>query len=198
MPVVEPKVYSVAEWGGRVIDNRALSLLPAQGIVVHHTAGHNRKWFEDDAHEFKVASATARGIQKLHMSGGRGKPWRDSGQHFTVPRGGLILEGRTGSLAAAKRGLVLRGAHASVEVANSRWWGIEVEGLYTDEEPPEVQVQGLIALCAWLSWVGRTQSHEIQGHRLFKKTLCPGDVLFHMLPELRLQVRARKLAFMGP
>lgn len=191
----EPKILTVDAWGGKRVDNRALTTLPARGIVLHHTAGKNRRPYPaDEGAERVIAFQVARSIQNLHMTPPR--RWRDSAQHFTATRGGLLLEGRNGTLEAARKGLVLAGAHAGVATVNQQWWGIELEGLYEDEEPPTEQIEAVIRLCTWLSLMGRTQARDIEGHRKWRKTLCPGAVLYHMLPQIRERVRQEKLKAM--
>jgi len=122
--------------------------------------------------------------------------WRDSGQHFTVTRSGLVLEGRNGSLAAAQHGRVVHGAHAGDDEANQTCWGIENEGTYIQGAMPEAQWKSLVNLCAWLCFWGKVQSASICGHREYKATQCPGDWLFGQLPDLRFQVHMAKAALM--
>lgn len=63
------------------------------------------------------AERLACAIQNSHM----GRGWGDTGQHFTIRRGGHVKEGRTGSLAAAERGEMVVGTH--VRGANARHSG---------------------------------------------------------------------------
>jgi hypothetical protein len=188
------EIIPVGAWGGVRVDNSRLTKRTAQGIVIHHTADANRPPFVDALEEDRYAKDRARQIQKFHMGSARG--WRDSGHHFLVSKGGVILEGRNGTLAAAEKGLVLRGSHAGDNEANQRRWGIETEGTFILEEPHPLQWGALVQLCAWLSFVGKTQSSQIEGHRHYKATACPGDALFRALPRLRHDVREAKLKLM--
>jgi hypothetical protein len=183
----EPKIYTAEEWGARKITS-SFPRQTAKGIVVHHAVYPNRPPLQGDA-EKHAAFKTARSIQESHLQRG----WADSGQHFTVSRGGLLMEGRHGSLAGAKHGLVVRGAHAGVAEQNATWFGIELEGRYDQEwAMTDQQWQALIELCAWLSSWGKFDSQQIEGHRHFKPTTaCPGLVLEHLV-ELRGAVHERK------
>jgi hypothetical protein len=103
---------------GRPQSNQELPQSAAQGIVIHNTENPNRAPATGTAEE-QIAFKICRGIQIHHMDG---NGWSDTGQHFTVSRGGLILEGRTGALATAKSGKVVQGAHASgVSKYNNKW-----------------------------------------------------------------------------
>jgi N-acetyl-anhydromuramyl-L-alanine amidase AmpD len=105
--------------------------------------------------------------------------WPDTGQHFTISRGGLILEGRHGSLAAARAGRVVHGSHAvsSDGSANRTWIGIELEGdNRTEDRVTDQQYSALVELCAWLiKWRG-LQTLPLKGHMdvLAGHTDCPG------------------------
>jgi N-acetyl-anhydromuramyl-L-alanine amidase AmpD len=186
------KIYTVAEWGGRRIDNSSLARKPAVGAVVHHTAGANRKsWADDSQFERDKAFQLARTIQADHMStrGGQKVAWRDSGHHFLVTRGGLILEGRNGTVDAARKGLVIYGAHSGNTTTNGNRWGIECEGNTNEEPLTDAQWAALVDLLAHLSLWGQTQATSILGHREVKATECPGEWLFGL--------RQRKLALQG-
>src|SRR5205823_1500800 len=138
--------------------------------------------------EQHASFAVARAIQHAHLARG----WADTGNHFTVSRGGLIMEGRHGSLAGARQGKVVRGAHAGVSEINATWFGIENEGTYTTEwlMPPQ-QWNALVELCAWLAFWGDFDSQIIQPHNHFRPTQCPGLLRDHLV-ELRAAVHERK------
>jgi N-acetylmuramoyl-L-alanine amidase/Putative peptidoglycan binding domain len=148
-------------------------------ILVHHTATANVKKVSREA-----AEDLARSIQKFHMNT---RGWIDSGQHFTISRGGYVLEGRHRSLE------MLRGGKRQVEAAHCTGQnivavGIENEGTYTATGPPAEQWKRLRQLCAYVCQQYQIRPTEIYGHRDFKDTACPGDVLYSMLPKLRTQV----------
>lgn len=186
-------LVSCAEWGARPVDNTSLRKRPAAGVVLHHTAGANTAPFSDVAGaEEARCFDLARSIQRAHLRRG----WRDSGHHFLISRSGRILEGRHGSIAAARAGRVIHGAHAGNNAANRTMWGLETEGTYTHELPPPAQWDAMVELCAWLCLWGEVQSRELHGHRIYRATQCPGDLLFARLPELRRAVHDRKTVLM--
>ncbi len=189
----EPKIYTTVEWGARPPRGGGFARHEAEGIVVHHTADPNRLPEEGDR-EIDEAFNLARRIQNHHMDS-PDRMWADTGEHFTISRGGLILEGRHGTLVAAREGEVVRGAHASSVVRyNTRWFGIEIEGVNLDAcHVTKQQWNSLIDLCAWLSVWGRFDAARIIGHTevLEGHTLCPGRIM-DRLEELRAEVRALK------
>ena len=185
----EPKVYTTAEWGARAPRGSGLTQRPAEGVVVHNMEYPNREPAGDQ--ELEAAFAAARRCQQEHMVD---NGWLDTGQHFTISRGGVIMEGRHGSLAAARGGRVVNGAHASrVARFNRRWFGVELEGDYRREYAVTAeQWAALVDLCAWLSSNGGFGPERIIGHLEVKQgaTDCPGRVMDH-LDELRAAVKER-------
>jgi N-acetylmuramoyl-L-alanine amidase len=188
----EPKIFTTSEWGAAPANVAHFPENTAAGIVVHNTQTQNRNPLRGDA-EFAAAREVARRIQHDHMTANR---WEDTGQHFTISRGGLILEGRHGSLVAARAGRVVKAAHAKSRdgSANLTWFGIELEG---DNRQADLvtkpQYSALVELCAWLNkWCGR-RDLPIKGHMdvLAGHTDCPGH-FEERLPILRQNVAARR------
>ena len=95
-------------------------------ILVHHTATPNQADVSQGA-----AFALARSIQNFHMDR---RGWLDTGQHFTVSRGGFAMEGRHRSLEIVRAGRQqVEGAHCTGQ--NIVAVGIENEGTYTVDRP---------------------------------------------------------------
>jgi hypothetical protein len=150
-------------------------------ILVHHTATPNVTDVSRDA-----ADRLARSIQNFHMDR---RGWLDSGQHFTISRGGFVLEGRRRSLEVLRAGdRQVEGAHCTGQ--NLVAVGIENEGLYLDVEPPVELWNRLRELCAYICAQYGIEPTEIYGHRDYKDTACPGDTLYGLLPRLRGEVAA--------
>lgn len=175
-----PAIVDCAGWGAR--PNSAIVPIwnrrPVK-ILVHHTATPNQKSVSRD-----TAYALARGIQNYHMDV---RGWLDTGQHFTISRGGYVMEGRHRSLEIARAGRQqVEGAHCTGQ--NIVSLGIENEGTYTDATPPDALWNQLRVLCAWLCGQYGIAPTELYGHRDFKNTECPGDRLYAMLPQLRSEV----------
>jgi N-acetyl-anhydromuramyl-L-alanine amidase AmpD len=175
-----PTVLGCDEWDARAPRNpiKVHDRRPVK-ILVHHTATPNVSDLSQQA-----AEDLARSIQRFHMDT---RGWSDSGQHFTISRGGHVLEGRHQSLE------MLRGGRRQVEAAHCTGQnivavGIENEGTYTAAEPTGPQWNRLVEMCAYVCKQYRIPPTEIFGHRDFKDTACPGDVLYRMLPQLRTEV----------
>jgi hypothetical protein len=175
-----PEIVDCAGWGARP-NSRVVNVVAQRPvkILVHHTATPNA----DDLGR-AAADRLARGIQDFHMDR---RGWLDSGQHFTISRGGFVLEGRHRSLEALRSGRKqVEAAHCTGQ--NLVSIGIENEGTYTDTEPTGPLWDRLRELCAYTCAQYGIAPTEIFGHRDFKDTLCPGDVLYGMLPRLRSEV----------
>ncbi|QPP09681.1 N-acetylmuramoyl-L-alanine amidase [Streptomyces bathyalis] len=174
----EPRIYSTEEWGARpasseiVVEDHKPTF-----IVVHHTAEPGNS--ED--YSLEHAKQICRDIQNHHMDG---NGWADTGQQFTNSRGGFRLEGRHKSLSVV-RGGTQHVQGANVGGHNSEVIGIENEGLYTDVDVPVALWDSLVQLVAWIASQYGTDLKNIQGHRDFNSTECPGDVLYGRLQELR-------------
>ena len=131
------------------------------------------------------AEQLARDCQDLHMDT---NGWADTGQHFTVSRGGYVLEGRHRSLetlTAGKQQVVA--AHCPGENGNAI--GIENEGTYLTEQPPQALWNSLVTLCAFICQQYAIPATQIYGHNDFNSTQCPG-LIHDRLPELRASVAA--------
>ncbi|GGP33918.1 peptidoglycan recognition protein family protein [Saccharothrix coeruleofusca] len=173
-------IRGCADWGARPPSGplTVAARRPVR-ILVHHTAS-------DNVTDYSLAHACAhaRWIQDLHMD--RNK-WIDSGQHFTNSRGGFLMEGRHGSLDALRAGdRVVQGAHCPGQ--NLDAIGIENEGTYMVVEPTRLQWDSLVSFCAYTCQQYDIAPTEIQGHRDYYDTLCPGDLLYALLPQLRQEV----------
>lgn len=177
-----PTIAGCSRWGAAPATS-AITVLehPPNRIIVHHTDTPNVA-DRSAAHAFELARA----IQRSHFGNG----WIDSGQHFTISRGGVVMEGRHRSLAAAAGGRrQVVGAHCPGQ--NEVAIGIENEGTYSTHAPPAALYARLVAMSAYLCRSFGIPSTQIYGHRDFFSTDCPGDALYRMLPRLRADVATR-------
>lgn len=126
--VPSPRIYSCSEWNARAARGAVqINNYRPSKIVIHHTATSN-----GTATTQAAAFSLARGIQNYHMDS---NGWMDTGQNFTVSRGGYVMEGRHRSLETLRGGSsFVHGAHAGNE--NGRSIGIENEGTFTSVTPP--------------------------------------------------------------
>lgn len=180
MAVTAPQVYDCAAWGA---DPARTSLTTRYYrptyIVVHHTTYPNTDDFSKAA-----AFARARQIQDDHFANG----WSDSGQQFTIGRGGHVMEGRHGSLKALRGGTsFIQGAQAAGHNAESI--GIENDGLYTAALPTDPQWKALVTFVAYACQQYRVPVSKIVGHRQLSSTECPGDLFYANLATLREHVQ---------
>ena len=176
-----PPIISTAEWNA-LPPRGVIRSLPrrAHGVVLHHTGKANVS-----NRSLEHALAAGRVIQEAHL----GREWIDTGQHFTITRGGYILEGRHGSLDALRRGtLHIVGTHTPG--LNESHLGVECEGTYSDELPPPAMYAQIVALNAYICQQYQFAPAQIGGHQTFSSTECPGRMLFAALPQLREDVAA--------
>jgi hypothetical protein len=178
--VKAPTIFSDAQWGARPARGALTTINSrAKYVLVHHMDNSNTTNYTK-AHAFDVA----RGCQLDHFSRG----WSDTGQHFTNSRGGFVMEGRHGSLAALNAGTrLIQGAHCPGR--NSDSIGIENEGRYMTVRPPDQQYHALVQLVAYICHQYKIPVANIKGHRDFYSTDCPGTALYHKLPKLREDVK---------
>lgn len=180
--VAEPQIFDTRNWNARP-PNGTIQVLARRpvNIVVHHTAGSNSNDLSLD-HAFAIS----RGIQDFHMDE---RGWIDSGQQLTNSRGGFITEGRHRSLEALTGGTThVMGSHVADN--NSTCIGIENEGLYMEVDVTSRLWSSLVGLVAYIAEQYAIPTSRILGHCDFNATLCPGDVLYARLPELRAAVGA--------
>jgi hypothetical protein len=185
--VTAPTIASCATWGARDPSD-PLTLLSnnPDKILIHHTASANSTDYSQ-AHAY----ALARSIQDYHMDS---NGWSDTGQHFTVSRGGYVMEGRHYSLSKLTAGSgMVQGAHCPGQ--NDKAIGIENEGTYTSVTPTAALYNKLVDLCAYIVDQYNLSPSAIYGHRDFLATQCPGDAFYAMLPQLRTDVAARMSAW---
>ena len=181
--VVPPTIFGTTAWNARPPSSPvSLAGNNPNKIVVHHTAFPNTPDTGQSG-----SFAIAHEIQDLHMDE---NGWIDSGQHFTISRTGVIMEGRHRSLERLQAGSnMVVGAHAVGQ--NSQGIGIENNGTYISVAPPQILYASLVSLCAYICSQYGLDPREIYGHRDFNSTQCPGDVLYSMLPGLRSDVAAQ-------
>ncbi|MGH3741593.1 MAG: peptidoglycan recognition protein family protein [Micromonosporaceae bacterium] len=183
--VTRPKIYTTDEWGAAP-PKQAIDVVNRKPIkiIIHHTATANSSDFTV-GHAFSLA----RGIQQAHFNRG----WRDSGQQFTISRGGHILTGRHRSrtvLIGGEKHVI--GAHCTGQ--NDVAVGIENEGTYTNVQIRDYHYKRLVRMCAFICQKYGIDPARIRAHREFVATQCPGDRLFARMPKLRDDVRARLAA----
>ncbi|WP_329124056.1 peptidoglycan recognition protein family protein [Streptomyces sp. NBC_01465] len=180
-----PWIIGCDEWGARPPASPVqISGNTTNKIILHHMAFPN---VTDYSREHAVQ--LAKDCQDLHMDG---NGWADTGQHFTVSRGGYVTEGRHRSLETLNTGRhQVISAHCPGENGNAI--GIENEGTYITETPPEALLDSLVKLCVTVCRQFRLNAWDIFGHWDFRVTDCPGIAFYAQFP----MIRARVLAELG-
>lgn len=183
-------VITTQEWGARSPKQFSDETIPKY-VIIHHTDTPNPP---NDISKGTVdgAKRLARSIQNTHMDV---FGWWDSGHNFLNTTGGILLEGRQGTLAKIKRGRCIRSSHSGNPIGNESP-GIENEGRFITAQMGAKQWNSLVELCASICDSCKISPDNIKGHRDFSSTQCPGDWLYSQLPRLRQAVR-QKLAEMG-
>ncbi|MDV6011441.1 N-acetylmuramoyl-L-alanine amidase [Haloechinothrix sp. LS1_15] len=180
----EPQVFGTERWLAREpAEPVDVASYPPSYIVVHHTVNPGNNSDFTRRHAFRIS----RSIQDFHMDS---RGWIDSGQQFTISRGGHITEGRHRSLE------ILRGGRHhvvgnNVGGHNDEVIGIENEGDYRTEDVPDRLWSSLCDLVTYIADRYGIPPERIAGHRDFNTTACPGDVLYARLDELRAEVGRR-------
>ena len=178
---MEPRPFRIipcSEWKARQPKGAIARTGKPDKAIFHHTAGHVPNSAPGET--YAEACAYARSIQNYHMDS---NGWNDSGHNFLVTRGGYILEGRHGSLAAVKGGKMVVSAHCPGQNSEP---GVEVEHTGS-EKMTAIQHDAAVWLFAWICEHCKIDAKRIYGHRDFFATACPG-ALYGQLPNFRNDV----------
>ena len=171
--IEKPVVISRDEWNANPPKNNYSYHPYLNRLTLHHAAG----W---QAWSIEEGKAQVKAIQEFHQNG---RGWNDIGYHFLVDLAGNIYQGRPE---------IVIGAH--VGGANTGNIGVCILGCY---HPPETgwpcydmmtkdTQDALIHLYSWISDTYEIDPHVLKGHRdYFGTTVCPGDNVWPLLPEIR-------------
>jgi hypothetical protein len=96
------------------------------------------------------------------------------------------MEGRHGSLEAAKSGEVISGSHANDIRHDQRLFGIEIESYYVGEfAKTDQQWNSLIELSAWLAFWENFDPGQMKDHKQVIEADCLGLVVDHLADQER-------------
>lgn len=203
-----PSCRSRADWGAdESIRTNVPTYVAPQVLTLHHTATAN------DADP----AATMRAIYRFHTVD---EGFGDIGYQYVVDGNGILYEGRwsgdsTSCVAAGGAGgdfgHTEDGSDRAVVGAHVGGWnsgniGVALLGTFTDEPPPDIQLEGAETVLASLA-----RRHDIDpgdttldftntangqqktipalsGHRDWVATECPGGALYTLLPAIRRRV----------
>lgn len=132
--------------------------------------------------------------------------WGDIGYNFLIDQDGVIYEGRAG-------GADVIGAHTRRN--NNSTVGVSLIGNFQTDYPSEAMMQSLIDLSTALAihydidplqeiivhqetqtepYVDHVHTSALLGHRDAGVTSCPGDHVYELLPQVRVDVARHMLA----
>jgi hypothetical protein len=195
-----PPIVTRTQWGA---DESLRSGRPdyarVKMVFIHHTASGN-------TYTAAEAPAVMRAIYAYHT---RSLGWGDIGYNFLVDRFGTIYEGRRGGV---RRGVV----GAQVLGFNTGSCGISVIGDFADDAPSAAALAALERLLSWKLRINHlsprgtarltcdvSEKHArgarvtfpvVAGHRQANYTECPGNILYPLLPTVRLEAAGRPQA----
>ena len=183
--VAQPRIISRRGWGANESwATREPVYRKPVAFVIHHTVTPN---------DAENPAAIVRAILRYHAIS---RGWGDIGYNFLIDRQGNIYEGRKGG-----DGVV--GVHAGDYNYGSI--GIALLGDYRSARVTPAMKEALVSLMAWEAdrfgihplessyFIHRSFPH-ILGHRDLWSTVCPGDKVYRLLPELRQLTWQRLLA----
>lgn len=176
------RIVPCTEWGAAPAKGRITRVGKPSKIVFHHTFGHHAELDHKPGDNLEEAKAYARSIQRDHMSRG----FIDSGHNFLVTRSGHILEGRRGSLAAIKAGVMVESAHC---IGANDQPGIEHEH-HKEAAMTPIQREASLFLHELICRKTGIKPSAIHPHRHFDNTACPAELLDE-LPALRKDLAKR-------
>jgi len=181
--VTKPLVVSRSEWGARPPQSGYSNMPYYNKLTLHHSAGFSAENLEEGIAQMQA-------IQIFHQDV---RGWSDIGYHFVIDKAGNIYQGRPETV---------MGAHTSG--ANTGNIGTCVLGCYHPpasddyfcyDELSNVSNESIIKLFAWVSDTYNVQPNVLKGHRDyydFAYTSCPGDNLWSLLPEIRVEIESYK------
>jgi hypothetical protein len=163
-------------------------------LLVHHTASPN---------SYRDARELIRNVHRFHTSAAKG--WPDVCYQFFVGRDGDVWEGRAGALA---------GPVEADATGGSQGWAqlVCLLGDFSSASPTQAAVDSLVRLLEWLArrdgidvtdgahatfvsrgsqrWRSGTAvtTPTISAHRDMSFTICPGEGVLAVLPEIRSRV----------
>ena len=180
----EFRIVPCSEWGAVAPTSSITRVGRPSKIIFHHTDGHHPEIDHQPGDTLQEAAAFAKAIQRDHMH--RHPPYIDSGHNFLVTRSGHILEGRHGSLAAIKDGVMVQSAHC---VGQNTHPGIEHEHV-NPEGMTSIQREASLFLHEFICRHTGIHPSAIHGHGEFDATECPG-ALKTDLAEFRQELARR-------
>jgi hypothetical protein len=165
------EIVVCSQWGAVAPTGSIMRVGRPNKIIFHHTFGHHPELDNKPGDNLAEAKAYARSIQRDHMH--RNPPFIDSGHNFLVTRSGHILEGRHGSLAAIKDGVMVSSAHC---IGQNDQPGVEHEHFKEPTMTP-IQREASLFLHELICRKTGIKPIAVRPHKEFDNTACPAELL---------------------
>jgi hypothetical protein len=194
-----PPILTRAQWkADETIRLNSRAYAPIRKLIVHHTASANKP---------SNPAAVVREVEAYHASG---RGFSDTGYNFLIDHKGMIYEGRAARRYTSgeaitgedEKGWGVVGAHAKGYNAGS--CGVCLIGDFDTASPTDAALNSLVWLLSWKANRHRIDANgkddyfdiygghhvfaNISGHRQVGQTLCPGPLMFKLLPAIRDEV----------
>jgi len=187
-------IYPRAAWGSDLPPKGPIAPEAPQFLLVHHTASSN---------DYSSARNVIRSVYSNHTSPAKG--WNDVCYQFFVGRDGDVWEGRSGALTGPVEADATGGSQGFAQL-------VCLLGDFTAVTPTAAAVDATAKVLAWLADRYRFDTSPaatttfvtrgsnilaagttvitpiIASHRDMTDTVCPGDGLYSLLPDLRDRV----------
>lgn len=179
LPPADLKILSRADWGASPPVAEMQTHVPSR-ITIHHTAVLQKP---DRSLKDKLQA-----LQKFSQSEGKlgnGKPkpaWPDVPYHFYIDCKGGVAEGRDVNAVGDTNTAYDPTGHVLVVL----------EGNFEEEPLADAQWATLVKMVAWLAARYQVVPADVQGHKDYAQTACPGKQLEALLPKLRATVPTAK------
>jgi hypothetical protein len=185
-----PEIIAGSQWReGLTPPKEAPSATTVRHVIIHHAAGSNTNTNYREV---------VRNIYLLHT---QVNGWNDIGYNFLVAQNGQVFEGRIGRGNLTNDNVL--GAHFCGKNGNTM--GICLLGNYQTANPSEPMLNSLYKVIAWklrkenmfnpfassLHPIGNTEATMlgvISGHRDGCATDCPGDNVYRLLSQIKMNV----------
>jgi len=174
----ERTILSRSQWNA----NPPSQEMPANAalrLTIHHTATR-----QNPARPLatKLKSLQAFSQSRSKLADGRTKPaWGDVPYHFYIGADGGIAEGREVRFVGDTNTNYDPYGHVS----------IVVEGNFEIEQPSPLQIAALEHLLVHLALTYGLTADNIDSHRSFAATACPGENLLALMPDIKADVARR-------
>lgn len=161
------RIINYKDWSNYKYQELSMINHIPEEIVIHHSEIPRKN---------KVGGSVIRSIQNHHIFT---KGWVDIGYHFLIDDAGDVYAGRE---------VHHVGAHCR---PNTGKIGVCVIGNYDEEFISEKSYESLVKLLIKLNKTLDIDVINIKGHRDYDNTkkTCPGENLYNLLPDIRLEVR---------